>query len=695
MKIRNLLITIVVLPVAIHSFAQCPPVKVNFDSCLYTPVGHRGESSIYPENTLLSIEAAFKRGVKYTEVDVSLTKDNQYVLFHDVKSVYRTTNGTGDLTDYTLAELLQLDAGAWRGDQFTGTRIPTLVDALRLAEKYKAHLYLDIKASDFNALKNAFTESGVAPNRLAPSIESIAQAQKFRALFPESPWVWFGGGAFPDNVDDSSFYTQCVQLGCIAFEVSESNITDSNWEVFRDYVHNAGAMVWAYTINDNSLLSQYVLAGVDGMESDRPWESGTFICNGTSGNSGYDSVTNGNWLFKGNLQSTYIGSQLRTWNYKTPRADQIPLFASCSVFSIPLINGQNKVVMKLPAQDSANALLCLPNSRIERNGIEEATYSIVMDVLRPASSAGKWIAVFQTNTRNLNDADFFIDPAGGVGISESYHGNIAPDTWYRLGITVDGINGIMKKYINGALVGTTSLPAGGRWDIWNSSRAGDDQGFFLFADDNGETSDMYISALQTRNYVLTDADMSRLGAVNASGIAMSNADAWHANLDVAYTDSTIMDYENRTYYFVVPYNAPDSALLSFDLYGNARASISNNKKINIKSGYYTWLVTSQDSTQIREWKACIRKTEQLTGITEKEIWALGPVYPNPAQQHITISNLPAETCTYTISNITGQTMQQGKISNDLVDVNTLPNGVYFLRVQHHDRQATAKFVVIR
>src|SRR5207247_8710316 len=42
----------------------------------------------------------------------------------------RTTDGSGAVCDRTLAEIRGLDAGAWFGSAFRGTRVPTLAEVL-------------------------------------------------------------------------------------------------------------------------------------------------------------------------------------------------------------------------------------------------------------------------------------------------------------------------------------------------------------------------------------------------------------------------------------------------------------------------------------------------------------------------------------------------------------------------------------
>ena len=64
----------------------------------------------YLENTIPSMEAAFRAGADIVELDVQPTKDGEFVVFHDWVLDYRT-NGKGVTREHTLAELKALDIG--------------------------------------------------------------------------------------------------------------------------------------------------------------------------------------------------------------------------------------------------------------------------------------------------------------------------------------------------------------------------------------------------------------------------------------------------------------------------------------------------------------------------------------------------------------------------------------------------------
>ncbi len=107
---------------------------------------HRTANRDLPENTLESLALAAHMGCDIVEVDVRRTLDGQLVLNHD-GILDRFTDTTGDVENFDLRELDDMDFGAWMGSRFAGMRIAHFDDALRLARQLKVGLYLDIKTS--------------------------------------------------------------------------------------------------------------------------------------------------------------------------------------------------------------------------------------------------------------------------------------------------------------------------------------------------------------------------------------------------------------------------------------------------------------------------------------------------------------------------------------------------------------------
>lgn len=87
---------------------------------------------------------AMRAGVTALELDVRFTADDVPVLLHDA-TVGRTTNGTGEVSALTLAQVRDLDAGSWFARHFVGVRVPTLYQALNLGRTRGATYLVELK----------------------------------------------------------------------------------------------------------------------------------------------------------------------------------------------------------------------------------------------------------------------------------------------------------------------------------------------------------------------------------------------------------------------------------------------------------------------------------------------------------------------------------------------------------------------
>ncbi|MGK6350176.1 glycerophosphodiester phosphodiesterase family protein [Parapedobacter sp. DT-150] len=105
--------------------------------------GHRGTvESGMPENSIAGLEYVLAHTPAFFEIDPRLTKDSVIVVLHDA-TLDRTTNGTGNVSDYTWKELKKLRLKD-RSGRVTPYRISTLSEMIKWA-KGKTVLNFDKK----------------------------------------------------------------------------------------------------------------------------------------------------------------------------------------------------------------------------------------------------------------------------------------------------------------------------------------------------------------------------------------------------------------------------------------------------------------------------------------------------------------------------------------------------------------------
>lgn len=114
--------------------------------------GHRGYCAKYPENTLVSFEAAIDLGVDAIEFDVWLTSDKVPVLSHD-GNTSRTCGVNKHIRDMSFEELRTLEPAyeAKFGDQFKGKgiKIPTLEELLELCKAKRPDMILGVEIKEY------------------------------------------------------------------------------------------------------------------------------------------------------------------------------------------------------------------------------------------------------------------------------------------------------------------------------------------------------------------------------------------------------------------------------------------------------------------------------------------------------------------------------------------------------------------
>lgn len=111
---------------------------------------HLGVLLYAPKNTMSAFEMAKIMGFKSVIINVKTTKDNVPVVIHD-STIDATSNGTGNVANYTYNELLDYDFGSWFSKYYTGERIPTLDETLRFLSISDMEVIFSIHTNNTNS----------------------------------------------------------------------------------------------------------------------------------------------------------------------------------------------------------------------------------------------------------------------------------------------------------------------------------------------------------------------------------------------------------------------------------------------------------------------------------------------------------------------------------------------------------------
>ncbi|MEU8827751.1 glycerophosphodiester phosphodiesterase family protein [Streptomyces sp. NPDC048636] len=215
----------------------------------FLTIGHRGVMGVEPENTLRSFVRADHEGLDVIELDLHLSKDGALVVMHDAE-VDRTTDGTGPISDRTLAELRELDAGE-------GERIPVfeeVVDAVR------APLQAEIKdVAAARALAEVITRRDLLGRVDILSFHDGALAE-IRTLLPEARTALVASRYGLDVIDRA----RAVGAGMLVLNLRRLTLE------LVERAHAADLKVIGWTVNTPDQLRLARGLGLDGGTTDFP-----------------------------------------------------------------------------------------------------------------------------------------------------------------------------------------------------------------------------------------------------------------------------------------------------------------------------------------------------------------------------------------------------------------------------------------
>lgn len=222
-------------------------------------IAHRGYSSQFPENTLISFEGAVDIGADMIELDVQLSKDGAIMVYHDGN--LSRLGLSGSVADYSYEELCAIDVGSAFGGEYAGERMPTLPEVLELIKDTDLGIYLELKdigeVQGFEETVLAAVDSYAMTDRCVFASFNYQYLQHLKELNPQAYTLY--------NI---SVYDATLPYQFEA-EYYGLNVRSITQEVV-DAIHSCGRKAYVWTVDKPGDVAAMRVMGVDGIVTNCP-----------------------------------------------------------------------------------------------------------------------------------------------------------------------------------------------------------------------------------------------------------------------------------------------------------------------------------------------------------------------------------------------------------------------------------------
>ncbi len=235
---------------------------VPFDHVMKYPriCAHRGFNTVAPENSMPAFGAAIALGAEEIEFDIWSSSDGVLVSCHD-DTLDRVSNGTGKISDYTYAELLEFDFGSKHGEKFACLKIPTFEQILqKFAGRCIMNIHVKIWDSGFDDDK---MEDIVALVRKYDCEKHIyfmtTNDEKLKKLMSLAPDLKICVGWDGNKTDMLSMVKRAKALGAYKIQLFKPYF---NEETVR-LAHENGILCNVFYADDPAEAQRYFDMGID------------------------------------------------------------------------------------------------------------------------------------------------------------------------------------------------------------------------------------------------------------------------------------------------------------------------------------------------------------------------------------------------------------------------------------------------
>ena len=247
-----------------------PTALLGTQECLI--IGHRGASYDAPENTLASVNLAWAKGARAAEIDVHLSADDQVVVVHDFNTK-KLFGRDREVKDQTYAELLELDAGRHKGEQWEGERIPLLDEVLATVPDGRM-LVVEIKVGPeiIPELQKSFAQSGLGPDQIIIISFNWETTAAAKQTFPDHRV--YALSSFKKNKETQiwepsveDLIERAKEVGADGLNVKAIRTVDA---AFIAKVKEADLEAYVWTVDDPVVAMRLKCGGIDGITTNRP-----------------------------------------------------------------------------------------------------------------------------------------------------------------------------------------------------------------------------------------------------------------------------------------------------------------------------------------------------------------------------------------------------------------------------------------
>ena len=219
--------------------------------------GHQGMPFAAPKNTLASFELGKIAGFSTMITNINVTSDGVLVALHD-DTIDATSNGSGNVRDYTYSELLNYDFGSWFNAAYTGTKIPKFEEVVKYLSTCGIKLGVSLHE---NTLTNDELDEMCEIIKKYGQRECLVKSFSFSML--EHVYSVLGNSAeymWDYNATSTSDIDRLIALGAerVALEFDSDSVNDTVIE----YARSNGVDCSVYFGNDIAQVKALVNKGI-------------------------------------------------------------------------------------------------------------------------------------------------------------------------------------------------------------------------------------------------------------------------------------------------------------------------------------------------------------------------------------------------------------------------------------------------